>query len=86
MDKDVVMYLIGGVFAVAFFVWLPVLLVILSRNDFRAEDTEHLGPDDFGEKDFENMTGVVEAAIVDFSVKRIDQSELSEVLRKARTT
>ncbi len=86
MDKDVLMFLIGGVLALIFFVALPTLLVILSRHDLHADDSQHLGPTDFNESDFENMSSVVEAALVDFSVKRIDQAELSEVLRKARTT
>ena len=85
MDKDVLMFLIGGVAAVIFFVALPTLIAALSRFDHRAEDAEHLGPDDFLESDLNGLSGEVQAALVEFSVKHISQEEFNDVLMKART-
>jgi CelD/BcsL family acetyltransferase involved in cellulose biosynthesis len=86
MDQDVLMYLLGAAFVAIFLVALPALLIALSRHDFRAEDSEHLGPTDFTESDFDDMSAAVQSALVDFSVKRITQSELNDVLEKSRTT
>lgn len=86
MDKDVLMFLLGGVFATTFFVLMPTLLFVLSRHDLRADDAEHLGPTDFKASDFEHMSSEVQSAVVDFSVKRITPSEFNEVIRKARTS
>lgn len=86
MDKDAVMFLIGSVFAIIFFVLMPILLIALSRHDFRADDSEHLGPTDFTTSDFENMSSEVQSALIDFSTKRITPTEFNDVVRRSRTS
>ncbi len=85
MDKDVVMWTIGIVFSIVFFVVMPILLVYLSRHDTRATHATEPGSEDIAVGDLENPDPEVQAALREYSVHRISRAEFLEVAQKARS-
>lgn len=85
MDKDELMWAIGILFSIIFFVVMPIILVKLSRFDTRAPHSEELGPEDIGIADLESISPEVQAALRQYSTHRISRAEFLEVAQRARS-